>query len=84
MRFSSRLANDEITTRGYKTLTFIKCTIIMIAELMVMSSLRSSQRLDDFDMVGFGMVLSESVSNYVILSDPLIGIMLCDNYNLIG
>jgi hypothetical protein len=30
------------------------------------------------------MVLSESVSNYVILSDPLIGIMLCDNYNLIG
>jgi hypothetical protein len=25
-RFSSRLAGDEITTRGYKALTFAKCT----------------------------------------------------------
>jgi hypothetical protein len=41
--FPSRLASDKITTRGYKALTFVKCTTIMIAELMVMSSLGSSQ-----------------------------------------
>jgi hypothetical protein len=41
-RFSSRLASDEITMRGYKTLTFVKCTTIMIAELTVMSDLGSS------------------------------------------
>jgi hypothetical protein len=41
-RFSSRLASDEITTRGYMTLTFAKCIAIMIAELMVMRSLGSS------------------------------------------
>jgi hypothetical protein len=38
----SRLASDEITTRGYMTLTFVKCTTIMIVVLMVMSGLRSS------------------------------------------
>jgi hypothetical protein len=42
MRFPSRLASDEISTRGYRTLAFIKCTPIMIAELMVMSSQGSS------------------------------------------
>jgi hypothetical protein len=38
-RFSSHLASDEITTRGYRALTFVKCTIIMIAELTVTSDL---------------------------------------------
>jgi hypothetical protein len=41
-RFSSRLASDEITTRGYRALTFVKCTTIMIAELTVTSGLGSS------------------------------------------
>jgi hypothetical protein len=41
-RFSIRLASDKITTRGYKALTFEKCTIIMIVELVVSSGLRSS------------------------------------------
>jgi hypothetical protein len=40
--FSSRLASDEITTRGYKALTFAKCTTIMTAMLMVTSGLGSS------------------------------------------
>jgi hypothetical protein len=40
--FSSRLASDEITTRGYRVLTFTKCTTIMIAELAVTSGLGSS------------------------------------------
>jgi hypothetical protein len=42
MRFSSLLASNEITTRGYRTLTFSKCTTIMIAELAVTSGLGSS------------------------------------------
>jgi hypothetical protein len=41
-RFSSDLASDEITTRGYRTLTFAKCTTIMIAELAVTCGLGSS------------------------------------------
>jgi hypothetical protein len=46
----SRLASDEITTRGYRVLTFAKYTMIMIAELAVTSGLGSS-----FDqMVWFG------------------------------
>jgi hypothetical protein len=40
--FSSRLANDEITTRGYRVLTFVKCTTIMITVLAVTSGLGSS------------------------------------------
>jgi hypothetical protein len=42
MRFSSRLDSDEITTRGYSALTFLKNTTIMIADLTIMSSLGSS------------------------------------------
>jgi hypothetical protein len=42
-RFSSWLASDEINTRGYKVLTFAKCTTIMIVELIVMSGLESSR-----------------------------------------
>jgi hypothetical protein len=42
-RFSSRLASDEITTRGYRALTFAKYTTIIIAELTVMSGLGSSR-----------------------------------------
>jgi hypothetical protein len=41
-RISSRLASDEITTRGYMTLTFAKYTIIIIAELTDTSGLGSS------------------------------------------
>jgi hypothetical protein len=41
-RVSSRLASDEITTCGYRELTFAKCTTIMIAELTVTSGLGSS------------------------------------------
>jgi hypothetical protein len=33
---------DEITTRGYRVLTSVECTTIMIAELAVTSGLRSS------------------------------------------
>jgi hypothetical protein len=40
--FSSRLASDEITTRGYRVLTFAKCTTIMIVVLAVTSGLGSS------------------------------------------
>jgi hypothetical protein len=48
--FSSHLASDEITTYGYKTLTFAKCTTVMTIMLMVTSGLGSS-----FDsMVWFG------------------------------
>jgi hypothetical protein len=43
MRFSSRLASDEITTSMYRTLTFAKCTTIMIFEVLVTSGLGSSQ-----------------------------------------
>jgi hypothetical protein len=35
------LASDEITTHGYRVLTFAKCTTIMIAELAVTSGLGS-------------------------------------------
>jgi hypothetical protein len=42
MRFSSRSCSDEITTRGYKALTFAKCTTIMIADLVDTSGLGSS------------------------------------------
>jgi hypothetical protein len=40
--FSSRLASDEITTCGYKVLTFGKCITMMIAVLAVTSCLGSS------------------------------------------
>jgi hypothetical protein len=41
-RFYSRLASDEITTRGYRVLTSTERTTIMIAELAVTSGLGSS------------------------------------------
>jgi hypothetical protein len=41
-RFSSHLDSDEITTRGYRALTFVKCTTIMVAELAVTRGLGSS------------------------------------------
>jgi hypothetical protein len=40
--FSSRLASDEITTRGYRALSFAKCTTIMTAVLAVINGLGSS------------------------------------------
>jgi hypothetical protein len=41
MRFFSRPRSDEITTRGYRALTFPKCTTIMIVMLTVISGLGS-------------------------------------------
>jgi hypothetical protein len=41
-RLSSRLASDEITTRGYRVLTFVKCTTVMTVVLTVTSGLVSS------------------------------------------
>jgi hypothetical protein len=38
-KFSSRLASDEIPTRGYMALTFAKYRTIMVAELAVTSGL---------------------------------------------
>jgi hypothetical protein len=42
-RFSSRSRSNEITTRGYRALTFMKCTNVMIAMLTVISGLGSSR-----------------------------------------
>jgi hypothetical protein len=41
-RFSSRSANDEITTCGYRVLTSVEYTTTMIVELAVTSGLGSS------------------------------------------
>jgi hypothetical protein len=41
-RFSSRSANHEITTCGYRILTSAECTTIMIVELAVTSGMGSS------------------------------------------
>jgi hypothetical protein len=59
-RFSSRLAGNEITTLGYRALTFVKCTTIMIAMLMVTSGLGSSRDLLVWDWYGFGLACVES------------------------
>jgi hypothetical protein len=40
--FSSRLASDEITTRGYMVLAFTKCITVMTVVLVVTSGLESS------------------------------------------
>jgi hypothetical protein len=49
-RFSSCLASDEISTRGYRALIFAKCTTVIATMLMVTSGLRFS-----FDqMIWFG------------------------------
>jgi hypothetical protein len=42
MKFSSRPGSDEITMRGYRALTFVMCTTIMIAEFAITSGLVSS------------------------------------------
>jgi hypothetical protein len=61
-RFSSHLACDEITTRGYRAPTFAKCTTIMIVVLTVTSGLGSSQDLLVLGVVwfGFGLACMES------------------------
>jgi hypothetical protein len=41
--FYGRLARDEITTRGYRALTFAKCTTVMTVVLTVTSGLGSSR-----------------------------------------
>jgi hypothetical protein len=40
--FSSRPRSDEITTRGYRILTYAECTTIMIAKFVVTIGLDSS------------------------------------------
>jgi hypothetical protein len=40
-RFCSRSTSDKITTCGYKALTFLKCTTIMIVKIVVSSGLGS-------------------------------------------
>jgi hypothetical protein len=40
--FSSRLASDDITTHGYRALTFAKYTTVMTEVLTVTNSLGSS------------------------------------------
>jgi hypothetical protein len=40
--FSSRLDSNEITTRGYMVLIFVKCITIMIVVLAVTNGLGSS------------------------------------------
>jgi DNA integrity scanning protein DisA with diadenylate cyclase activity len=42
MEVFQSLKGDEITTRGYRVLTSVECTTIMIAELVVTSGLGSS------------------------------------------
>jgi hypothetical protein len=39
--FSTHLASDEITTRGYRALTFANCTTVMTIVHMVTSGLGS-------------------------------------------
>jgi hypothetical protein len=41
-KFSSGLTSDEITMHGYRVLTSIECTTIMVVELAVTSGLGSS------------------------------------------
>jgi hypothetical protein len=41
--FYSHLASDEITTPGYRVLTFVKCTTIMAVVLTITSGLESSR-----------------------------------------
>jgi hypothetical protein len=41
-KFLSHLASDEITTHGYRVLTFAKCTTVMTVVPTVTSGLGSS------------------------------------------
>jgi hypothetical protein len=61
-RFSSHLASDFITTRGYRTLPFAKCTTVMTAMLTVTSGLGSSRDYLVLGVVwfGFGLACVES------------------------
>jgi hypothetical protein len=42
-RFSSRLASNEITTHGYRSLTFAKCTTVITVMVTVTSGLGFSR-----------------------------------------
>jgi hypothetical protein len=42
-RFSSRLASNEITTHGYMSLTFAKCTTVITVMVTVTSDLGFSR-----------------------------------------
>jgi hypothetical protein len=59
-RFSSRLASDDITTRGYRVLTFAKCTTVMTTVLTVTSGLESSRNWLVLSVVGFGLACVKS------------------------
>jgi hypothetical protein len=53
-RFSSHPYSDEITMRGYRVLTFAKCTTIMIAKLAVTSGPGSALEYRVWLWVGIG------------------------------
>jgi hypothetical protein len=59
--FSSRLASDEITTRGYRVLTFAKRITIMMAMLVVTSGLdHLLTRWYGWELDGFCLACVES------------------------
>jgi hypothetical protein len=81
--FYSRLASDEITTHGYRVLTFAMCTTIIIGEFAVTSGLGSSFHY--MVWMGMGWYWSSLCGSFVITLCPFV-IILCDilKFNLIG
>jgi hypothetical protein len=69
-RFYSHPISDEITTRGYRALTFEKCTTIMIAELAVTSGLGSS--FDKMVWMGMRWFWSSLCGSFVITLCPFV------------
>jgi hypothetical protein len=55
-RLYSHLASDEITTRGYRVLTFAKSTTVLAAVLTVTSSLGFSREKLVWDGIGIVLV----------------------------
>jgi hypothetical protein len=85
-RFSSRPRSDEITMRGYRVLTFAKCTTIMILSLQYQAVWDPPQiRGNSYSLgwfrygygYGYGMVLDQDdfglvVRSCVIYCNPLV------------
>jgi hypothetical protein len=68
--FSSRPRSDEITSHGYKALTFAKCATVMTVMLMVTNGLGSSQVYLVWD--GIGMILVLPVLRRMIYRTPFV------------
>jgi hypothetical protein len=64
-KFSSGPISDEITTCGYMTLIFAKCTTIMIAELAIKLTTPDRKGLE---YVAKSVVIAKGVSNRVKLN----------------